>query len=82
MKIATELTVDPPRRRPIPVAGTSRQPPEPPKISPYRFLIVRNGRDVANTGTVDAAFSIKEPGDSVFVELMSTGYRARVLRPG
>jgi hypothetical protein len=48
----------------------------------YRFWIVRNGRDVESTRKVDEAFAKKAPTDSVYVELIATGYRAHVLRAG
>jgi len=56
----------------------------------YTFVVCRDGKDVARFSSVDEAFAWKETrgvdrkqqGDVVFVELRSTGYRARVLRPG
>jgi hypothetical protein len=48
----------------------------------YDFVIVRNGRDVERLPKVDEAFRKKEPSDLVYVELLATGYRAHVLRPG
>jgi hypothetical protein len=48
----------------------------------YDFVIVRSGRDVDRFPKVDDAFRKKESSDLVYVELLATGYRAHVLRPG
>jgi hypothetical protein len=48
----------------------------------YKWIIVRNGVDIADFNNVDEAFSKKQNGDLVFVQLIATGYRAHVLRSG
>lgn len=49
----------------------------------YCFVLSSlGGRDLRVFDKVDDAFAAKGPNDTVFVMLNSTGYRARVLRPG